>query len=141
MSTFDRVKLLADKQKISIMELEERLGLGKNSLYGWKRKTPNGTNLEKVADYFNVSVDYLLCRTDKENYYDLTDKDERDIQKELQNIIDGLNSKDGFAAADGSTPDELDEEDKELLIASLENTLRLSKRLAKKKFTRKDYRN
>lgn len=64
MTTFDRVKKLADKQKISIMELEERLNLGKNSLYGWKRKIPNGANLEKVADYFNVSVDYLLGRTD-----------------------------------------------------------------------------
>lgn len=63
-TTFDRVKKLAEKQKISIMELEERLNLGKNSLYGWKRKTPNGANLEKVADYFNVSVDYLLGRTD-----------------------------------------------------------------------------
>ncbi|WP_421924874.1 helix-turn-helix domain-containing protein [Lysinibacillus capsici] len=64
MTTFDRVKKLADEQKISIVELEEKLGLGKNSLYSWKKKIPNGANLEKVADFFNVSVDYILGRTE-----------------------------------------------------------------------------
>ncbi|WP_430605016.1 hypothetical protein IGL98_000940 [Enterococcus sp. DIV0840] len=63
MNTFDRVKKLADKQKITIVELEERLKFGKNSLYAWKKKVPNGSNLSKVADYFNVSTDYLLGRT------------------------------------------------------------------------------
>ena len=29
-----------------------------------KTKTPNGANLEKLADYFNVSVDYLLGRAE-----------------------------------------------------------------------------
>lgn len=64
MTAFDRVKKLCDEQKISIVELEERLEFGRNSLYGWKKKTPNGANLIKVAEYFNVSTDYLLGRTD-----------------------------------------------------------------------------
>lgn len=64
MTTFDRVKFLAEKQKISIVELEEKLGFGRNSLYSWKKKIPNGESLKKVADYFNVSTDYLLGRTD-----------------------------------------------------------------------------
>jgi transcriptional regulator with XRE-family HTH domain len=64
MTTFDRVKKLADKQKISIVELEEKLKFGRNSLYSWKTKTPNGDRLKKVADYFGVSTDYLLGRTD-----------------------------------------------------------------------------
>jgi len=140
MTAFDRVKKLCDEQKISIVELEERLGFGRNSLYGWKKKVPNGANLSKVADYFNVSVDYLLGRTDKKRFYELTESDEKDIQKELNDMINGLNSKDGFAAFDGVDLQDLDEEDKELLIASLENTLRLGKLLAKQKFTPKKYR-
>ncbi|WP_088838958.1 helix-turn-helix domain-containing protein [Listeria sp. ILCC792] len=64
MTTFDRVKKLAESQKISIVELEEKLGFGRNSLYSWKKKTPNGDSLQKVADFFNVSTDYLLGRTD-----------------------------------------------------------------------------
>lgn len=62
MTTFDRVKKLADKQKISIVELEEKLEFGRNSLYSWKKKIPNGASLAKVADYFGVSTDYLLGR-------------------------------------------------------------------------------
>ncbi|MEW4223165.1 helix-turn-helix transcriptional regulator [Rossellomorea marisflavi] len=141
MTAFDRVKSLCDEQKISVVELEEKLGFGRNSLYGWKKKTPNGANLVKVAEFFNVSVDYLLGRTDSKHYYELTDKDEKDIQKELTKMIEGINNKNGYAAFDGQTLDDLDEEDRELLIASMENTLRIAKKLAKQKYTPKKYRN
>lgn len=141
MNTFDRLKALCDGQKISIVELEEKLGFGRNSLYGWKKKTPNGANLEKVADYFNVSIDYLLGRTeDKEPqkpYYALNEKDERDIAKMLEEMMDGLRSKQAFQFMG----EPMDDEDRELLRISLENTLRMSKQMAKKKFTPKKYRN
>lgn len=140
MTMLDRVKNLCKERGITVSILEDKLNLPNNTIYQWKSRTPGTDRLEKVADYFDVSLDYLLGRTDKRNYYDLTDKDERDIQKELEKLINNLSSDTGFAAADGSTPDDLDEEDEELLIASLENTLRLSKRLAKKKFTPKKYR-
>lgn len=140
MTAFDRLKILCDEQKISVNALEEKIGLGKNTLYSWKKKVPTGTNLEKVADYFDVSVDYLLGRTDKRRYYDLTEKDERDIQTELKKIINGEDVDSAFAAFDGSVLDELSEEDRELLIASWENTLRLTKRMAKQKFTPNKYR-
>ena len=51
MTVFDRVKKLAEKQGISIVELEEKLDFGRNSLYSWKKKTPNGDRLKKVADF------------------------------------------------------------------------------------------
>lgn len=141
MTTFDRVKKLCEEQKISIVELEEKLNFSRNSLYSWKKNNPSSDKLEKVADYFDVSTDYLLGRTDKKRYYDLTDKDERDIQEQLKKIINGEDVDSAFAAFDGKVLDELDEEDRELLIASWENTLRLTKRIAKQKFTPKKYRN
>ena len=36
MTVFDRVKKLAEKQGISIVELEEKLNFGRNSVYSWK---------------------------------------------------------------------------------------------------------
>ncbi|HHY72661.1 MAG TPA: helix-turn-helix transcriptional regulator [Bacillus bacterium] len=140
MTTFDRVKKLCEEQKISIVELEEKLNFSRNSLYSWKKNNPSSDKLEKVADYFDVSTDYLLGRTDKKRYYDLTEKDELAIQKELKKIIDGEDVDNAFAAFDGKILDELNEEDRELLIASWENTLRLTKRMAKQKFTPKRYR-
>lgn len=61
---FDRVKALADKQKISIVELEEKLDFGRNYLYKWKSPSANPSKeaIEKVADFFHVSTDYLLGR-------------------------------------------------------------------------------
>lgn len=140
MTVFDRVKKLCDEQGLTVVELEEKVGFGRNSLYKWKSQSPKTENLEKVADFFNVSTDYLLGRTDKKRYYDLTDKDERDIEKQLKEMIENMSSESGYAAADGSTLDELDEENREIMIASLENALKMHKRLAKKKYTPKKYR-
>lgn len=64
MTAFDILKKLCDEQGISVNKLEERIGLGKNTLYSWKKNTPKGNNLIKVADYFNTSTDYLLGRTE-----------------------------------------------------------------------------
>lgn len=140
MTAFDILKKLCDEQGISVNTLEERIGLSKNTLYSWKKNTPKGSNLVKVADYLDVSTDYLLGRTDKKRYYDLTEKDELNIQKELKKIINGDDVDNAFAAFDGRILEELNEEDRELLIASWENTLRLTKRMAKQKFTPNKYR-
>ena len=56
MTAFDRLKILADKRKISIAEFEQRLDFGVNSLYAWKRENQSGKNLQKVADYFGTST-------------------------------------------------------------------------------------
>lgn len=64
MTTFERIKKLADSRKISLQELATRLGFSENLIYRWKNAVPKTEYLEKVADYFHVSVDYLLGRED-----------------------------------------------------------------------------
>ncbi|MBM6547383.1 helix-turn-helix domain-containing protein [Streptococcus dysgalactiae] len=60
---FEKVKELAKKHGISLNTLEDNLGYGRNSLYSLKNKKPNAERLQEIADYFNVSTDYLLGRT------------------------------------------------------------------------------
>lgn len=60
MTTFERIKFLADKQKVSLQKVAIDIGLSENAIYGWKTRKPKGEDLAKVAKYFNVSVDYLL---------------------------------------------------------------------------------
>ena len=69
MTTFERIKNLADNQKISLQKVARDIGLSENAIYGWKTRKPKGEDLAKVADYFHVSVDYLLGRdtTEPEN--------------------------------------------------------------------------
>lgn len=69
MTTFERIKKLADNQKISLQKVATDIGLSENAIYGWKTRKPKGEDLAKIADYFHVSVDYLLGRdkTEPEN--------------------------------------------------------------------------
>ncbi|HEM3878416.1 TPA: helix-turn-helix transcriptional regulator [Streptococcus suis] len=62
--TFEKIKELADRHGISINKLEERLGYSRNTIYNLKTKKPNAERIAEIADYFNVSTDYLLGRTD-----------------------------------------------------------------------------
>lgn len=123
---------------MTIAELERRLDFGQGSIRKWDRQSPSSERLQLVADFFDVSTDYLLGRTKKRRYYDLTEKDERDIAKELEEMINDLSSTGALAFSKESS--ELDKETRELLIASLENSLRIAKIEAKRKFTPKKYR-
>ena len=100
----DNIKELATQRKISVAELERTLGFGNGSISKWNKQSPSTEKLKKVADYFDVSTDYLLDREPSKNIsvedalnavmsYDgkpITDND-REI---LRGIIEGyLNNK------------------------------------------------
>lgn len=105
-------------------------------------------NVIKVCKGLDITTDQLenmskdeqhnSSTTDKE-LPQLNAKDQKDIEIELQKLIDGLSGQSGYAAFDGQTMEDMDKEDRELLIASLETSLKLAKRLAKQKFTPKKY--
>lgn len=62
--TFKKIKELAKKRGKSLGQVEEDLGYGRNTLYKIKNSTPNAERIAEIANYFNVSTDYLLGRTD-----------------------------------------------------------------------------
>nr|WP_101913854.1 helix-turn-helix transcriptional regulator [Lactococcus lactis] len=63
MTVFDRIKELADSKKVSLKKVSSDLNFGENYIYNLRySKTPNADKLALIADYFNVSVDYLLGR-------------------------------------------------------------------------------
>lgn len=97
-------------------------------------------NCKKIADYFGVTVDYLMTGKEvpKETAPELTARDERDIAKDLDNIMRKLSSgEDGPAAYDGQ---ELDPEAAELFRDELEIALRRLKLINKEKYTPKKYK-
>ncbi|RSI51538.1 helix-turn-helix domain-containing protein [Streptococcus sanguinis] len=112
--TFDRIKELAKRRGLSINLLEEKLGYSKNTIYNLKNSKPSTERISEIADYFNVSTDYLLGRTDNpaiagekvpEYEIELDDLDGRimlfdgkplsdDDKRAIKGIIEGyLNSK------------------------------------------------
>ena len=135
----NRVKELRKQKHITQEELGKVLDIQKAAISKYEngRAEPSTEVLKKMSAYFVVSIDYLLGNsTSKEipnsNLPPLTPKDERDIARDLENMIESL---DGSAAM-GSTEDD---EDRELLRASLETAMKIAKRTAKKKFTPKKY--
>ena len=130
---------LLQKFGITAYKVSKSTGVTQASLSKWKsgKSTPSSETLQKIADYFGVTVDYLMTgKEPEEKEPSLTPKDERDISKKLNDTLDQLESSDGLMF-DGEA---LDEETKELLKISLENALRTAKITAKKKFTPKKYR-
>lgn len=112
--TFERIKELANKQGLSINALEEKLGYSRNTLYSLKKQKASTERMQEIADYLNVSLDYLLGRTDNpaiagekapEHEIELDDLDGRimlfdgkplsdDDKRAIKGIIEGyLNSK------------------------------------------------
>lgn len=63
MTLKERVKSLADMRGISLPTLESRLGFGNSTIVKWDKPTPNAGKLKAVAEYFGVSMDYLMGTT------------------------------------------------------------------------------
>ena len=60
--TFQIIKYLAKKRDKTLGQVEDEMNISRNTLYKIKTSTPNAQRLLEIADYFNVSVDYLLGR-------------------------------------------------------------------------------
>ena len=59
-----KIKQIAQSKNIVIITMLKDIGLGHNTMTNFKTSMPKADNLAKIADYLNVSVDYLLGRTD-----------------------------------------------------------------------------
>ena len=62
----DRIRTLANARGYSLTTLEVQLSLGNGTISRWTKSSPNTDKLAKVADFFNVSIDYLLGRENEE---------------------------------------------------------------------------
>ncbi|MGG3307481.1 helix-turn-helix transcriptional regulator [Paenibacillus lautus] len=142
MSLGQRIRTLRKKAKLTQKQVADQLGMG-SSNFGHienDRVTPSSADLQMIADILNTTTDYLLGRSADKNpkdYFSLNQKDKRDIAEELNRLMSDLESESTLAFMG----EPMDEEDRELLRLSLENTLRMSKEMAKKKFTPKKFRN
>ena len=63
---FEKIKKLCKQRGISITELESTMGWTR-SIYRWDTNKPSIDKVKAVADYFGVTVDYLLS---DDNTYD-----------------------------------------------------------------------
>ncbi len=127
MDIYERVQYLAKNQGLSVRELGNKLNIGPTTLYKWKKQTPKSDILIKVADYFGVSTDYLLGRSDDK--YDLSPQEKIDIGVEAEKMMKGLNDEGSI----NFYGEPMSEEDKEATLSALNLLMTINRKKAKKK--------
>ena len=62
----DRVKYLRQSRELNQVQFAKKMGVTKQSVSNWENDNimPSVEMLEKIADFFNVTADYLLGRED-----------------------------------------------------------------------------
>lgn len=137
MTLKERIKKLADAQGLSLPALEAKLGFGNSTIVKWDKSTPNAEKLNTVAQFFGVSMDYLMTGKDSSarsaatqaTTPQLTARDERDIARDLERIMEKLsNEEDGPASFEG---EDIPEADREMFAAQVEIMLRRLKGINK----------
>lgn len=137
-----RLKSLRSSTGLTQEETAKKIGIARTTyaMYEQGKREPDISTLNSLANYFNVSVNYLLEENDKKKTLpELSKKDYRSIEKDLNDIINNL-SNDGYAHFGGEGIQEFDQETQEAIINSLRASLVLARQLAKEKFTPDKYK-
>lgn len=65
---YEKIKELAKQKHISIKQLEETLKMGNGTIRRWDKNSPSVEKVQQVADFFNVSIYYLLGKEELKVY-------------------------------------------------------------------------
>lgn len=79
----ERIKKLCKEKNINIAKLEREIGLSNGQIGKWRKRPARTDHIKAVADYFQVTVDYIL--EGKEN--DEKKENEEKIEKDIELLI------------------------------------------------------
>lgn len=139
MELYERIKKRREELDLSQDELAQKLGYKSRSTIAKIEKGENDITQSKIAAFAQAlqTTPSTLMGWDNTEAIQLNKKNERDIQKRLNAILSDMDS-DGMAMFNGD--EEMDDETKELLKASIENSIRMAKIRAKEKFIPKKHK-
>lgn len=105
MLTYETIKKLCKDNGVTVTGLEKELGISRGSLCKVNTNKPSMEKVQKIADYFNVSVEYLMGGEEKEDspvYY--TNEETAAI---AQDIFENRELRLLFDAARDAEPEDL----------------------------------
>lgn len=132
---------LLNEYGVTAYRVSKETGITTATLTSWKqgKYTPKREKLQKIADYFGVSLEYLMTgqevpSTKKENT--LTSKDERDIEKILNQTKEQLLNQEGLMFdGDPASPEAIDS-----ILSAMQIGMEMAKKKNKEKYTPKKYK-
>lgn len=131
---------------LKAVDLHERTGISKASIseYLSGNYEPKQKNVYRLAEALHVAPSYLMGLSEQETPAPaaapppgLTARDERDIERRLDAIMNDLAPGTGLAFYDGQ---KLTDSERDLLRISLKNSMELVRSMAKERFTPKKYK-
>lgn len=136
MNSVDRVKSLCKERKIPISKLEKDLGYSNGYIGQLRKGVFPSDRLQNIAKYLDVSVDYLMTGKEDKKEIPLTTKDQKDIEKILNQTREQLMSQEGLMF-DGypASPEAI-----ESILSAMEIGMEMAKKKNKEKYTPKKYR-
>lgn len=138
---YELIKGLSKAKGLSINQLEKTLDFSKGSLCRIDTNRPSIDKLQKIADFFGVTVDYLMTGKNEHvpaDKSELTERDRREIGRDLDKIMNEIKNKtDGPLYYNGEA---IDEHSLDLLEKALELGLTELKKENKVKYGRKKKR-
>lgn len=124
-----RIKSLRVESGRTQAEVSDRLGVLRTTYGEYERGKimPPMDKIKALADLYRVSVDYLIGNTNepRENTHN-----KMDVSQRMKEIVEYLQNEQSNLTFDGEL---LDDDSRELLINSLESSLKLGKMLSKRK--------
>lgn len=132
---YDIFAKLLEERHLKAADVCRGTGLPSSLFSEWKRgkSTPKADKLKKIADFFGVSVEYLMTGDEpakKEESFNA--RDERDIKKDLEILREKLANKELGPAAFGG--EDIPGDDADLFLGQVELMLRRLKAKNKEKF-------
>lgn len=138
MLMIERIYYELEKQNLKASALCSYIGISTAQLSTWKKRgtDPKAIYIPKIAEFLNVSQNYIITGEEKEWKPTLSEKERIDIGRDVQATLNALDSKTGLMF-DGEI---LDEETKEYLESALKTAFTNAKIMAKEKYTPNKYR-
>lgn len=129
---------LLQKNNITSYKVAKETGVTQTALSNWKsgRSTPTTKTLQKIADYFGVTIDYLMTGKETETKEpQLKPKDERDIKTILANTEQLLKQEGLMFDGDPASPEAIDS-----ILSAMQIGMEMAKKKNKEKYTPKKYK-
>lgn len=127
-----RLKALRKERKETQEDIAKLVKTQRTTVGEYERGNirPPMDKMKILADHFEVSVDYLMGNTNFQTPEERNEAAPNDVSKSMKKILEDLQKNQQALTFDGEV---LDDESRELLISSLEQSLRMGKLMQKRK--------
>lgn len=130
-------KLLKERG-VTAYRVSKETGVTTATLTSWKqgKYTPKPEKMQKIADYFGVSLSYLMTgKEDSEKELQLKPKDKKDIREILASTEELLKQDGLMFDGDPASPEAIDS-----ILSAMQIGMEMAKKKNKEKYTPKKYR-